>query len=105
MDGITDSVVMNLSKLLETVKDREEPGMLQATGSQRVAHDSGSEQQTTHAAGDTCDEKALNIQLGSWASISFSPCAHSVQVGDTAGTQRSLSHCKMITFQDNSSNR
>ena len=75
MDDITDSVVMNLSKLLETVEDREEPGVLQATGSQRVTHDSGSEQQTTHPAGDMGDEKVMNIQLGSWASISLSSCA------------------------------
>ena len=33
LDGITDSTVMNLSKLHETVKERE------AMGSQRVEHD------------------------------------------------------------------
>ena len=32
LDGITDSIVMNLSKLQETVKERE------AIGSQRVTH-------------------------------------------------------------------
>ena len=35
MDGITDSVDMNLSKLWEIVKDRK-PGMLQFMGLQRV---------------------------------------------------------------------
>ena len=38
LDGITDSMDMNLSKLQETVKDRE-PDMLQSMVSQRVGHD------------------------------------------------------------------
>ena len=33
LDGITDSVDMNLGKLQEMVKDRK-PGVLQSTGSQ-----------------------------------------------------------------------
>ena len=45
LDSITDSVVTNLSKLRETVADREEPGMLQSIGSQRVRHDIVTEQQ------------------------------------------------------------
>ena len=36
LDSIPDSMDMNLSKLRETVK--EEPGVLQSTGSQRVRH-------------------------------------------------------------------
>jgi len=35
LDGITDSMDMSLSKLLEIVK---EPGMLQSMGLQRVRH-------------------------------------------------------------------
>ena len=35
LDSITNSKAMNLSKLLEIVKDRES-GMLQSIGSQRV---------------------------------------------------------------------
>ena len=38
LDGITDSVHMNLDELQEMVKDRR-PGMLQSMSSQRVGHD------------------------------------------------------------------
>ena len=39
LDGITDSMDMNLSKLWETEEDRGKPGVLQSMGSQRVGHD------------------------------------------------------------------
>ena len=38
LDGITDSVDMSLSKLLQMVKEGK-PGMMQSKGSQRVRHD------------------------------------------------------------------
>ena len=38
LDGITDSMDESLSKLQETVKDRES-GVLRSMGSQRVGHD------------------------------------------------------------------
>ena len=46
MDGITDSVGMNLRRLQELVKDRES-GVLQSMGSQRVRHNLVTEQQQT----------------------------------------------------------
>ena len=45
LDGITDSMDMNLNKLQEIVKDRGKPDMLQSMGSQKVAHDLVTEQQ------------------------------------------------------------
>ena len=47
MDGITDSLDMNLSKFWEMVKQTlgEEPGMMQSMGLQRVGHDLVTEQQ------------------------------------------------------------
>ena len=44
LEGITDSMVMNLSKLREIVKDRE-AWSAAVQGSQRVGHDLVSEQQ------------------------------------------------------------
>ena len=44
LNSITDSMDMNLSKLQETV-GREEPGMLQSMGLQRVRHDLATQQQ------------------------------------------------------------
>ena len=48
--GITNSVDVSLSKLQETVRDRE-PGMLQSMRSQRVGHNLGTEQQQQQFTG------------------------------------------------------
>ena len=44
LDGITDSMDMNLSKFQEIVRTGK-PGMLQSMGSQRVRHSLATEQQ------------------------------------------------------------
>ena len=44
LDGITDSMHMNLRKLWEMVKDRG-AGMLQSMGLQKVGHSRATEQQ------------------------------------------------------------
>ena len=46
LDGITDSMDMNLSKLQESWWWTGKPGVLQSMGSQRVGHDLVTEQQT-----------------------------------------------------------
>ena len=47
LESLTDSMDMNLSKLWEIKKDREETDVLQSMGSQRVRYDLETEQQLT----------------------------------------------------------
>ena len=51
LDGITDSMDMNLSKLQEIVKEKK-PGMLQSMGLQRVGHDLATKQQEQKVSND-----------------------------------------------------
>ena len=44
LDGITDSMDMNLSKLQDIVNDKE-PGVLQSMGSQNIRYNLATEQQ------------------------------------------------------------
>ena len=50
MNGITDSMDMNLSELKKIVKDRK-PGVLQFMGLQRVEHNLATEQQQERGRG------------------------------------------------------
>ena len=52
LDGITNSINMNLRKLQKIVEDRE-PGMLQSMGSQRVGYDLATIQQQPTKTGLT----------------------------------------------------
>ena len=60
LDGITNSMDMNLSKLWETVESSC-PGVLQSLGSQRVTHDLVTDQQATTALSSQLIQNQLEL--------------------------------------------
>ena len=62
LDGITDSTDMNVSKLWETVKDRQ-PGMLQSMGLPRVRHNLATEQQQRGPSRETVPVSDENLSF------------------------------------------
>ena len=74
LDSITDSMDMNLSKLQEIVEDRE-PGVLQSIRSQRVGHDSATEQQQQRLLKDNLGKIFCSAQR-----IQMDPKAHMILV-------------------------
>ena len=73
LDSIIDSMAMNLSKLREIVEDRE-AGVLQSIRSQRVGHDSATEQQQ-HLLKDNHGKILCSAQR-----IQMDPKAHMILV-------------------------
>ena len=73
LDGITDSVDMNLSKLWEMLRDRKSV-ILQSMGSRRVGHDLVTEQQCQHASEGNSALNVSGFQFSSVAQLCLTLC-------------------------------
>ena len=89
LDGIIDSMDMNLSKLWEIVEDRGLPVMLQSRGSQRVGHDLVTEQQQPRTGCLKSDSRGESFDTYVFKSV------NNIRQGPTQDTEKPVSKgCK-----------
>ena len=73
LDGITDSVDMNLSKVWEMLRDKK-PVILQSMESRRVGHDLATEQKQQHASEGNSALDVSGFQFSSVAQLCLTLC-------------------------------